>query len=416
MAQDPLCLLCVEPHFPGRLGAVTDWLVRRRGYRVHFFCHQAEPRESWPPSVGKGLELISFNVGGVAKEPSVHWSRGLERGLCHAYGAWEVIDVRRPRPIDVILGRSGGLGSDLFASITYPGLPRVNLFDYFYLAHQNDLAGEPGLDHPAEYHLWRRSANAMDLLDLENVDTAWIPTDWQKSLYPPEYRDDFTVLFDGVDSRRFRRAEDRSLNLDGRSIGPETKVVSFVANAPDWLRGFDRFLDLANRLLRERPDVVCVVAGGGPVGRMLDVRHHGRDYVKECLEKEPPFDPDRFWVLGPCTPLVVTDLLNRTDLFVSPSRPFSVALPMVEAMSSGSVVMAWDSAPVREFLDDETTGLIVPKDDPDAASRIALRVLDALPDHRPLGEAAARKVRESFSQDACLPRLATMFERLAHLS
>jgi glycosyltransferase involved in cell wall biosynthesis len=206
------------------------------------------------------------------------------------------------------------------------------------------------------------------------------------------------------------------LTIAGRSIGPDIKVVSFVANAPDWLRGFDRFLDLANRLLRERSDVVCVVAGGGPVGRMLDVRHHGRDYVKECLEKEPPFDPDRFWTLGPCTPRAVSDLLNRTDLFVSPSRPFSVALPMVEAMSSGSVVMAWDSAPVREFLDDESTGLLVPPDDPDAAARIALRVLDALPAHRPLGEAAARRVRESFSQDACLPHLASMFDRLAHLS
>ncbi len=57
MAQDPLSLLCVEPHFPGRLGAIADWLVRRRGYRVHFYCHQADPPELWPESVGRGLEL-----------------------------------------------------------------------------------------------------------------------------------------------------------------------------------------------------------------------------------------------------------------------------------------------------------------------------------------------------------------------
>jgi hypothetical protein len=31
MAEDPLHLLCVEPRFPGRLGAVADWLVRKRG-------------------------------------------------------------------------------------------------------------------------------------------------------------------------------------------------------------------------------------------------------------------------------------------------------------------------------------------------------------------------------------------------
>ena len=57
MAQDPLHVLWVEPHFPGRLGAVADWLVRRRGYRCWFYCHTAEPREHWPASVGQGLDV-----------------------------------------------------------------------------------------------------------------------------------------------------------------------------------------------------------------------------------------------------------------------------------------------------------------------------------------------------------------------
>ena len=30
MTQDPLHVLWIEPSFPGRLGAVADWLVRRR--------------------------------------------------------------------------------------------------------------------------------------------------------------------------------------------------------------------------------------------------------------------------------------------------------------------------------------------------------------------------------------------------
>ena len=48
MPQDPLNLLCIEPHFPGRLGGVADWLVRKRGYRCHFFCQQAAGKECWP--------------------------------------------------------------------------------------------------------------------------------------------------------------------------------------------------------------------------------------------------------------------------------------------------------------------------------------------------------------------------------
>jgi hypothetical protein len=82
MPQEPLHLLCIEPRFPGRLGAVADWLVRRRGYRCQFYCTAAELRPHWPAATGYGLDLIQFNLGGVAREAAASWERSLERGLC----------------------------------------------------------------------------------------------------------------------------------------------------------------------------------------------------------------------------------------------------------------------------------------------------------------------------------------------
>ena len=72
MNQDPLHLVCVEPQFPGRLGATADWLVRKRGYRCRFFCSGAEPREFWPESVGQGLDVF---ICPVAAENAVEWTR-----------------------------------------------------------------------------------------------------------------------------------------------------------------------------------------------------------------------------------------------------------------------------------------------------------------------------------------------------
>ena len=190
MAQDPLHLLCVEPQFPGRLGAIADWLVRRRGYRCRFLCAGAEGREMWPEAVGQGLEVV---VCPVTAEAAVDWTRYLERGLNHAMGFFDALakhpplasGVRLP-PFDVALGRSSGLGSTLFVQVHQPGLPLVNMFDYYYHAHQHDLAEEMGPDVPVTYRHWRRSANAMDLLDLENGVLPWTTTHWQRDLYPPE--------------------------------------------------------------------------------------------------------------------------------------------------------------------------------------------------------------------------------------
>jgi hypothetical protein len=123
MPEDPLHLVCIEPRFPGRLGWVADWLVRKRGCRCQFYCNSADPPEHWPVSVGKGLEVVHFNVGGVAREAAVPWTRCLERGLCYAYGCMEVLDARRPRAVDLVLGRSAGLGSTLFVPVSLPRVP-----------------------------------------------------------------------------------------------------------------------------------------------------------------------------------------------------------------------------------------------------------------------------------------------------
>jgi len=418
MAQDPLHVLWVEPHFPGRLGAVADWLVRHRGYRCWFYCHTALAREHWPASVGRGLELQVFGVGGAAREQAVAWSRTLERSLCYSYGCWEVLEARRPRPIDLIVGRSAGLGSTLFAPVYAPAPPRVNLFDYYFHPRQNDLAAEIAADTATAYVHWRRSANAIELLDLEQCDLAWTPTHWQRHLFPPEYRHDLWVQHDGIASAgpadntpRNVRAARRS--LAGRVVPEGTRVISFVARSLERLRGFDRFWHTANALLRARADLICVIVGDPVVQRGLDVQHHNQDYPSYLRKAVAPSDPERLWFLGRTTPSAVAEVLAASDLHLAPGRPYPVARSLLEAMAAGCVVLASDTAPHREVISDGQTGLLADVADPDALYRRALSVLDDLAEHRPLGEAAAERVRSRYSQEVCLPVLAERFSMMA---
>jgi glycosyltransferase involved in cell wall biosynthesis len=413
MAQDPLHVLWVEPQFPGRLGAVADWLVRKRGYRCRFYCHALDARERWPSSVGRGLDVGVFKVGGVARERSVAWQRVLERGLCYAFGSWEVIDRDRPRPVDLIVGRSEGLGSTLFSPVYRPGAPVVNFHDYYFHSHQYDLADEAGPEMPAGYFQWRRSANAVDLLDLENGSAAWTATNWQRGLFPAEYRGDFHVHHDGVDTRRHAPG-DRSgtRKILGRSVPAETRVVTFVARSLDRLRGFDRFLSLAAGLLRDRSDVICIGLGDPVVRRGLDVEFHQRDYKAHLLAALAPLDPERLWFPGHLLPDSVAEVLSASDLHIAPSRRYPVARSLLEAMSAGAVVLASDTEPHREFLTPGVNGLLASPADPDDWMKQARSVLDDPAGFRPIGDAASTFIREHCAQDATLPRLAALFSRL----
>jgi glycosyltransferase involved in cell wall biosynthesis len=418
MAQDPLNVLWVEPSFPGRLGAVADWLVRRRGYRAWFYCHTLEPRESWPASVGRGLDVQVFGVGGVARESAVTWSRAMERSLCYAYGCWEVLEQKRPRPIDVIVGRSAGLGSALFAPVYYPAAPVVQFLDYYYHGREFDLADEAGPDTPPAYYHWRRSTAAIELLDVEEATMAWTPTDWQRGLFPPEYRGDITVLHDGVDTRRFAPSEWHAKGtgrrtIAGRAIPESTPVVSFVARSVDRLRGFDRFLEAAHRVLRARPDALVVVVGDRIVRRGLDVAFHNKDYATHLLGQRNVADPGRLWFLGTAAPATVAEVLAASDLHIAPGRRYPLARSTLEAMAAGCVVLASDTEPHREVIAPGETGLLVDAGDAESLARRALAVLDDPATYRPLGDAAAARVRERYSQDVCLPRLAERFNALA---
>jgi glycosyltransferase involved in cell wall biosynthesis len=415
MPQDPLNLLCIEPHFPGRLGGVADWLVRRRGFKCTFFCHQAGSKAFWPASMGRGLEVIGFGVGGAGKEEAVSWRRSLERSLCYSFGAWEVVNNRRPRPVDVVLGRSDGLGSSLFAPVYAPKIPVVQFFDYFYHARKHDLADEMGSETPAAYSHWRRSTNAIDLLDLENCTLPWTPTAWQRDLYPSEYRDDFLVLHDGVDARMFKPRNEKIRAITGRTIPDGAKVITFVARSLDRLRGFDRFLRLANALIRERSDVIAVVAGDSKVVRTLDVAFHGKNFRDHALMLGPPTDPDRLWFTGAVDQASLAEILRRSNLHIYPSRTYPVARSLLEAMASGSVVLASDNPPVSEVIRHEVDGLLANPDDPDEWFRLASRVLDDPSGHESLRRSARQTVLERFDRDVTLPRLAERLNQLAGL-
>jgi glycosyltransferase involved in cell wall biosynthesis len=418
MAQDPLHVLWVEPQFPGRLGAVADWLVRRRGYRASFYCHTLEPRPGWPASVGEGLDVQVFGVGGIARDSAVSWSRALERSLCYAYGCWEILDQRRPRAIDLIVGRSMGLGSTLFAPVYCPAAPVVNFLDYYFHAHSHDLAGEAGPDTPPAYFQWRRSMAAIDLLDLEHATLCWTPTHWQRALFPAEYQHAVLVLHDGIDTDRLERSAWHASgggprSIAGRAVSHGTRVVSFVARSLDRVRGFDRFLRLANALMRTRDDVLCVVAGDPIVRRGLDTEFHNRDYSAHLMATDPPIDADRFWMVGPATAAVVAEVLAASDLHVAPSRVYPVARSLLEAMAVGGVVLASDTEPHREVITPGRTGLLVESQDAEALREAALAVVADPGAYRPLGDAAAATVRQRYARDVCLPRLAEQFSALA---
>jgi glycosyltransferase involved in cell wall biosynthesis len=380
---------------------------------VHFVCHVIETEEQAERAPAAGINLIRFDVGGIAREASVLWWRGFERALCYAFGAWEMIEAKRLRPVDLIFGRSAGLGSTLFMPVSYPRVPIVQYFDQYLHPRSNDLADEDAPRLPEEYVLWRRSANAIDLADLENGVTAWTSTQWQRELYPAEYRDGMQVFRPSIDTRRFKPKAERPRSIAGRTLPADIKVVTFVASALDRLHGFDRFAALCDRILSVRNDVVCIAAGNPITQTFLDLSYHGADYPAALRADHRLREDDRFWILGRLPEASIPALLALSDLHICPERAHPVSTTVLEAMAAGCLILAEDTAPMWEVLEQDRSALTTRFDDLDQAVSRALGALADPATFAPIAGRAAEVARERFDQDQCLPAFAELLARLA---
>ena len=407
--QIPLTLLFIEPSFPGKLGLLADWLVRARGCRCWFAFHAAAPESEWPRSVGRGLELVPFNVGGVAREQMASWTRHLERSLCYAYGAWEVVDARRIRPIDAVIARSAGLGSSLFMPVSYPRIPIFQCFDYFFSPRSGDLADEDLPHLPPEYVMWRRSANAMTLLELENGVVPWTHSDWQRALFPPEYQSDLHVCPSAVDIDFWNPSPTPPVSIAGRGIDPSTKVLTFAASTLDRLRGFDRFFTLANRINAARPDVLCIAAGSPLIDRTIDVRDFGKDLAATLLSNSPPAHPDRLWITGRLDSKTLRDLFRRSDLHLALGRPYPCAQSLWQAMACGAPALATRTAPTEANITHDLNGFLVEPDD-DAIFQRVMQLLDQPDQRHDVGAAGARFIHETRRPEQAFAPLLALLE------
>jgi glycosyltransferase involved in cell wall biosynthesis len=89
---------------------------------------------------------------------------------------------------------------------------------------------------------------------------------------------------------------------------------------------------------------------------------------------------------------------------------------MIEAMAAGVPILAWDSAPIRDFLEHERPALLVSPDNIDAARDLALQALSDPKAYVSLGRSAALLARERYDRDATLPRLAGLLSERANIN
>ena len=202
-----------------------------------------------------------------------------------------------------------------------------------------------------------------------------------------------TLVPNGVDPAEFAVPQGKdaalsaSLELDGKI------VLGFLGSFYDY-EGLDLLLSATQRILKQVPQLVVLLAGGGPEDEAL--RRMASDlgiassvrFVGRVPHREVP----RYYSL--------------VDLFLYPRRSMRLTesvtpLKPLEAMARGGIVLASNVGGHRELLADGATGYLFEPGDVDALAKAVLRTLERRSEWGAIGRRARAFVEAERSWACC---------------
>ncbi len=213
------------------------------------------------------------------------------------------------------------------------------------------------------------------------------------------------VAHEGIDTEAARPDASATLRLpSGGSLRKGDEVVTFVARNLEQPRGYHIFMRALPQVMRARPNADIVIIGGdaNTYGPPAPPGTTWKDiFLQENMHN---LDMRRVHLLGMVPYDVFIAALQISTAHVYLTYPFVVSWSLLEAMSVGCTIVASDTAPVREVLD-EDSGLLTPFFDvQDLAARL-IEVLSRPEAYKPRGARARQIACARFSKDHCTERL-----------
>jgi glycosyltransferase involved in cell wall biosynthesis len=411
-AEDPLMhILFVHKEFPGQFGHLARYLAAHHGVECSFVYNRLPTRfgNRLPPGMDRGIRLIPYQSRGASRDthPCSMFS---EISMWHAEAVYRAMKARPEIQPDLVVGHSV-LGTSLFLADLYHR-PQIVHCEFYERPERPYRYGRREFQ-PQEMDILRaRAQNSMNLLSLQNAAAGYSPTEWQRSLFPAEYRPKIATTFDGIDRDFWYRRPGPLKLSDGRSFPEDMRVVTYCAYGLESLRGFDIFMQVAGRICQARQDVVFVVVGADRVQYGDDLKYIQAPTFAQHVLSQGRYDLSRFVFTGQILEEQLVEILSRSDLHIYLTQPLMLSWSLFDALACGCTVLASDTEPVREVIRHGENGLMADFYDVDGLVRQALEVLDDPQQYRPLAEAGMRLIDEKYSLPVIAPRMLELYERV----
>ena len=194
------------------------------------------------------------------------------------------------------------------------------------------------------------------------------------------------TLFEGVD----RKAARRALKLEAH----ERVLLVGALRLTDPVKGFDLFLDALRHFQQESPKPLTVLTFG------------------HTQPKVPSLEGVRWQHLGFLMGEALAQAYGAADAFVAPARQEAFGKTVVEAMVTGTPVLAFEGTGPATIIEHKLSGYLAQAFDPPALSKGLGWALQGQQRGEKAVQSAARARAKDFSQERAAARYQALYQSL----
>jgi glycosyltransferase involved in cell wall biosynthesis len=393
-------ILFVHSNFPAQFRFLAEVMSKRGDRCVAIASHTGQPIQ--------GVPLARWRARRGSTEGIFDPATRAEADLIRGYAAAECAMALKQQGFtpDLIIGHPGW-GETLLLREIFKEARQILYGEFYYRSTGADSGFDPEFDAFDVARGFRVQAkNATLALAYVDAERIVCPTAFQASLLPSLFRSRASVVHEGVDTKHVdHNAAAQFALTGGRVLDRSTPVITFINRRFEPQRGFHIFMRALPKVLVTIPDVEVLLIGSddpdvygvrAPAGTTWKQRF--LDEVKDRVDER------RIHFTGHLPHDRMLAALSISTAHVYYTYPFVLSWSLLEAMACKCLVVASDTAPVRDAIENGANGLLLDFFDVDGLSDALIRACRNPEAFLPLRQAARDTVVARFDRDrVCRP-------------
>lgn len=383
-------LMVIHQNFPGQFRHILQAWANRSGWEILGLGRETAPGL---PNIRWFKYKLHREVGTTQHQ----YLRQMESAVLHGQAVARALQQIKKKGYapDVILAHPGW-GETLYVRDVFPNARLIHFCEWYYGTDRSDIDFDPEFPTSFDGLARMRTWNALHALNLEHCDVAITPTAWQRSRHPSIFQSKIELIHEGIDTDLLQPDPTVRMTMpNGQVLQAGDPVVTYVGRNLEPYRGFHSFMRALERIQKDHANCHAVIVGGDGVS-------YGQHPInasnwRERMLREVSLDPARTHFLGKVPYNTYRKVLQISAAHVYLTYPFVLSWSMLEAMSTGCLIIGSNTAPVSEVIRDGENGLLVDFFTLGDIADCILRALTAGDSMRRLRDQARKDIGEFYS-------------------